>query len=434
MSSDFQGVLRSKKLYELATTLIPGGVNSQTRGPVRGVNPDIYPIFMSKAEGSKIWDVDGNKYIDYILAHGPVILGHAHPKVNQAVKKQLNEVALTGFSHEAELEVARKIIDGVPCAESVIFMNSGTEASLLSIKIARSYTGKEKIIKFEGAYHGWVDWLGFIEGIEKPASSGLTQNMLKDVITVPWNNLESLERTVTKHKDETAAIICEPTGGSSGVYLPDKGYLNAMRRITEENNMLLIFDEIKTGFRLAFGGAMEYYGVTPDIAIFAKAIANGFPLSAVAGKKDIMETAKQKILFGGTYNSNPVSIAASLATLNELEKRDVYPRLYRLSEKLFKGINEALSRNGIPGVVQGPGPIFDIFFTELDRIRNIEDAIAAESPPHNKRLDAFRQGLLRRGIFVNPCMVYMISVAHTEEDIEKTLDAVEDTLKEVKGI
>ena len=186
--------------------------------------------------------------------------------------------------------------------------------------------------------------------------------MLKDVITVPWNDLEALEMIVTKHKDETAAIICEPTGGSSGVYLPDKGYLNAMRRITEENNMLLIFDEIKTGFRLAFGGAMEYYGVTPDIAIFAKAIANGFPLSAVAGKKDIMETAKQKILFGGTYNSNPVSIAASLATLNELEKRDVYPRLYRLSEKLFKGINEALSRNGIPGVVQGPGPLFDIFF------------------------------------------------------------------------
>ena len=153
MSSDFQGVLRSKKLYELATTLIPGGVNSQTRGPVRGVKPDVYPIFMSKAEGSKIWDVDGNKYIDYILAHGPIILGHAHPKVNQAVKKQLNEVVLTGFSHEAELEVARKIIDGVPCAESVIFMNSGTEASLLAIKIARSYTGKEKIIKFEGQFY-----------------------------------------------------------------------------------------------------------------------------------------------------------------------------------------------------------------------------------------------------------------------------------------
>lgn len=319
----------SKALYERSIKHIPGGVNS----PVRFFRP--YPFFTSHASGSKLYDVDGNVYIDYCLAYGPLFLGHAHPDVIAAVNQQLQKGTVYGTPSEAEVELAETVSDIVPCVESLRLVNSGTEATMHAIRLARGYTGKDKIIKFEGCYHGAHDSVlvnagsdGSIFGV--PSSLGVTEAVAKNTIVLPFNNVELLEEVVNKNREEISAVIVEPVVGNAGVILPKENYLQNLRKITKENGILLIFDEVITGFRLSLGGAQEYFGVEPDLITYGKILGGGFPMGAYGGKKNIMENVAPlgKVYQAGTMSGNPISVTAGLATLRVLseQKNNLYPR------------------------------------------------------------------------------------------------------------
>jgi glutamate-1-semialdehyde 2,1-aminomutase len=435
-------VQKSKELFERARKLIPGGVNSEIRGPAWGIMPGTYPMFVDKANGSKINDVDGNQFIDYVLAYGPIILGHSHPKVNKAVREQLEKGILSGLSHEIEYKVAEKIVKGVPCADMVRFLTTGSDAVTAAVRVARGHTGKEKIAIMDWMYHGTHDWsqVGVYGGPKinygrKLSSGGVPRSVLEDVIILPWNDIEVLEKIVKREEKGLAAITLEPTTGEIPV---EEEFLKALREITEHYGIILIFDEVKTGFRLAFGGAQQYYKVTPDLSTFAKAMANGYPISAIAGKRYLMEIIeKLDIRLGGTYNANGVGMAASLATLTELETRNgqAYRHLYKIGRKLRKGIRDQIEDVGIEAIVQGPetGP-FRILFTSLDRITNTVDLQTTDEYPHKKRRLVFAEGLLKRGVWSHPNHVWYLSTAHTEMDIENTIEATGEALKEAKNI
>jgi len=318
---------KSKKLFEEARRFTPGGVHSG----IRFSKP--YPIFIERACGSRIYDVDNNEYVDYHLAFGPVILGHSPTRVIEAVKDQLDRGIIFGLSNELEVKVARKIIQHVPSAQMVKFCNTGTEATYHAVRVARAFTRRNKIIKFEGAYHGWHDYVNISVGPSLgeagpkelpdpvPDSEGIPKNILESTIILPFNDLSVLEKTIRKYEDEIAAVITEPImHGNACCTMPKEGYLKALREICDQYNVLCIFDEIVTGFRHGLGGAQRIFGIKPDITTFAKAMANGFPVAAVCGREDIMTMFSPlgEVDFGGTYNGNPISMAAALATIREL--------------------------------------------------------------------------------------------------------------------
>ena len=334
-------VEKSKKLFEIAKRSFAGGVGSPRRAEV--------PIYVERGKGSRVWDVDGNEYIDYLLSFGPLILGHSHPSIIAAIKEQIEKGTMFACANELEIKVSQKIKEHVPCANLVRFANSGSEVCHIIMRLARAYTGKSKIIKFEGHYHGWYD--GALINVHTAAtalgsrldpwkirgSQGIPESVLNDIIIIPWNDLDLLNRIVSRHKDEVAAIITEPVLCNSGGIPPEDGYLKGMRELTEENDMLLLFDEIVTGFRLAMGGAQEYYGVVPDLAAFSKGFGGGVPVSAYAGREDIMEMiADERVYQAGTYNSNPLCLSACLATLTELEKNDeeAFRHLHRIGRRI----------------------------------------------------------------------------------------------------
>ncbi len=437
---------RSKELFEKALDLVAGGVSSKSRSPFEGYEP--YPIFVDRAEGSKIYDVDGNEYIDYLLALGPTILGNANPRIINFVAEEMKKGTAYGLPYELQLEVAKKLIKYVPSFERVCFVNSGTEADQMNIRLARAYTSKNLVVKFEGCYHGWIDNVCFnlsgtpLEAVgaesnpkKVPASLGMSENVYKDIIILPWNNIEILEKTIKEHKDEIAAVITEPYMCNCGCIPPKDGYLEAMRELTRKNNIVLIFDEVITGFRVGLNCAQGKFGVTPDLTTLGKAFGGGFPIAAYGGKKEIMDfIAKDKVLRAGTLNANRVVIAAAYATLNYLEEENgkVYEHIYRLGQRLMTDIKDIISRLGVRAIIQGLGPMFQLFFTKLQKIENHRDSTTA----NGKAYHDFTRRLLGKGILVRPSHLgeFYVSAAHSDEDVDKTLIAIEDVLRQMKDV
>jgi glutamate-1-semialdehyde 2,1-aminomutase len=429
---------KSRQLFEEARKLTPGGVHSA----IRFFDP--YPIFISKAKGANIYDVDNNKYIDYHLAFGPVVLGHNHPSVVAAVKNQLSKGIIYGLSNELEIEVAKKIVKYVPSAQMVRFCNSGTEATYHALRVARAYTKKEKIVKFEGAYHGWHDCVSISSGptlseagarkspTSVPDTEGLPSGVAENVIVVPFNDAEALETAVRKHKNNIAALITEPILHGSAACIPPKtGFLQFLREITIKYDIILILDEVITGFRHDLGGAQKLFGVTPDLTTFGKAMANGFPVSAVCGKKDIIEKFKPagKVDYGGTFNGNPISMAATLATIKELEKGNTYRRLFHLGETMRNQLNKIIEDFKIKAQVVGFGSIFQLLFTNR-KIRDYRDVLASDFEQFKK----FQREMMSKGVFILPqankrCH---LSTAHTDEDIRYTIEKASEILKSIR--
>ena len=420
---------RSSELFEKARKLIPGGVNS----PVRAFPP--YPFFTKKAKGSHIWDVDGNEYIDYCMGYGPLILGHAHPSVIEAVKGQLEDGTLYGTPTEQEVELAELVCKAVPCADMLRLVNTGTEATMSAIRVARGYTGKKKIVKFEGCYHGAHDYVLVKAGsgattFGMPNSLGIPEETTKNTLVVPYNDLESFERVITRERDEIAAVIIEPVVGNAGVILPKKGYLKSIRELTEENGIVLIFDEVITGFRLAFGGAQEYYGVIPDMVTLGKIMGGGFPLAAFGGKREIMQMVAPtgKVYQAGTFSGNPLSVTAGLATLRTIQRKSstFYRELELKNKRISDTVRDLAEDHGLPVQVNNVASMFQIFFGGSE-VYDYESAKKADKA----RFMRYHKKLLKRGIFIPPSQfeTCFISSEHSEEDVRKTIEAMEESMK-----
>lgn len=427
---------KSRELYAMAKRIIPGGVHSN----VRWIDP--CPLYFSKGKGSKIWDINGNKYIDCVVNYGALILGHGDPDVNKAVKRELRNGLTSGVDTKLSFDVAKKLEDISPCAEMVKFANTGTEAVMHAIQIARGYTKKERIIKAEGNYHGWYDYVNCSHTyppekwceipIPVPSSEGLCKDLLEKTLVIPWNDLESVERIIKQYKNEIAAVIIEPVNHNIGCALPQKGYLEGVRRLTRENDILLIFDEIITGFRAAPGGAQEFYGVTPDLTTYSKAIANGFTLSAVVGKKDIMEIltpSLHRVSYAGTFNGHQISLAAASVTLDKLKTGKIQKHLNGLTEKLIKGFDDIANKMGIKARLQGFGGQFQVYFTDSE----VFDYRTAYNT-NREAYKEFRNTMIEGNINWSPnCFAHHgITASHNDKDIQKILTVSEKALKKIK--
>ena len=386
----------SEKLYEEAVNYLPGGVNS----PVRAFKP--YPFFVEKAKGSKLFDVDGNEYIDYCLGYGPIIMGHANDKIVEESIRQVGLGTDYGVPSQQEVQLAKEVVKRVPCAEMVRFCNSGTEATMSAIRLARGITGRDKIIKFEGAYHGAHDTVLVKSGsgaVGIPDCPGIPEDATKNTILVAFNDEEAIRKTIEENKDEIACIIVEPIMGNIGCIPPKDGYLKFLREITEENNIIFIIDEVITGFRIAKGGAQEYYNVTPDLVTFGKILGGGFPIGAIAGKKEYIEqfAPSGKIYQAGTFSGNPMSINAGLVTMNLLNDK-FYKDLHDKGEYFRSGIKDILNRLNLNYQVTGVESMSELYFTEnevcdFESLKNVD----------TKSFDKYFHRLLENGVFRRMC-------------------------------
>ncbi|MCY4019548.1 MAG: aspartate aminotransferase family protein [Chloroflexi bacterium] len=419
-------------LFERAVAVTPGGVNSGTRGLTE-------PIVWDSGDGAYLVDVDGKRYLDYHAAFGPIILGHNHPAVNAAVAQALTRVDLTGVgTTELEIRLAEKIVQHVPSAEMALLFGAGTEATYLAGRLARAVTGRPKLIKFQGCFHGWHDYLlmNIISppnkiGAKDPASAGMLPEAIENTIVLPFNNSDAVASTVEAGGDEIAAIILEPIPHNIGCVLPQRDFVATLRRLCDDHGIILIFDEVITGFRHGLGGYQEKLGILPDLTTLAKAIANGYPCAALAGRKDLMmrfSSAGGDVFVGGTYNGHPVATSAALATINELEDDAVYERLFRLGDKARRGLQEIADRLDIDMTVAGYGSVFVPYFMS-GAITHYADLLR-----NNSEADVmFRTEMGKRGIFMLPMAMKRnhISAAHSEADIDHTLAVAEEVLKEM---
>jgi glutamate-1-semialdehyde 2,1-aminomutase len=434
---------KSAEMFERARRSLPGGVDSVARVPPPNVLP--HPPYFERGQGSRIWDVDGNEYIDYALGYGPLILGHCPPAQIAAIEDVIENRGITfGICHNLEIEAAEKVVGHLPAVDLVRFSNSGTEAVMVALRLARGYTGKEKILRFEGAYHGWSDvihWntrspLGAI-GLRHaprlvPGTAGIAEPYGQCLIVQPWNDPDLLRKTVKRRAHEIAAIITEPIMCNLGATMPREGYLQFLREICTENDILLIFDEVITAFRLGLSGAQGYFGVQPDITTMAKALGGGYPVSAVGGKREIMDLLGQHaITTAGTYNGNVLCLAAVKATLEALEQPGVYEKLHALGDRLRKGLETVIHEAGIPAVAQGAGPVLQIWFQDKPIVDYRDAANSKSLTIHPLCVRA----LYKRGVMLNPGQfgVWYISTAHTEQDIDLTLEAARGAIEEVKA-
>jgi glutamate-1-semialdehyde 2,1-aminomutase len=386
---------------------------------------------MERAKGSHIYDCDGNDFIDYNMALGPVILGHASPVVSQAVREQLDDGIIFGTCHEAEIKVSEKLVKHVPCAEMVTLLTTGSEATLASLRLARAYTGKERVVRFDRHYHSWHDWQRF-DAFQAghTISAGIPRSVESDYLILPWNEQAAL-KVLKRRGHEIGAVICEPIMGNGGCIAPVEGYLEELREVCTEEEIVLIFDEVVTGFRLELGGAQKKLGVTPDLATFGKALANGFPIAAVAGRKEIMMS---KALLGGTFNSNPVSCAAALATITELEDEKNYAKVNNAGKTLMKGFKDAVRDVGIEAIVQGYEPLFSIIFTDKNSVKLPRDLMSIPIHPHITRAAVFYQEMVNRGVYntASRSARWCLSTAHEKDDVERTIEAAGEALKEAR--
>ncbi|GBC77753.1 Glutamate-1-semialdehyde 2,1-aminomutase [bacterium HR08] len=424
---------RNRELFSDASAVIPGGVNTS----LRRIEP---PLVFTRAHGAIIADVEGREYIDYHAAFGPVILGHNMEAVNQRVREAMQRLDLIGVgTTDLEIALARKICAHIPSAEKVLFCNSGSEATYQAIRLARAVTGRRKIIKFQGCYHGWHDAvaLNVISPAERlgrrdPLSAGSFPEVVDATLVCRFNDLEDVERTIRDHRGEIAALILEPIPHNIGCVLPKPGFLEGLRELTRQHGILLIFDEVVTGFRHHLGGYQKICGVIPDLTTLGKSMANGYPIAALCGRRELMDRfnthPEGDVFFAGTYNGHPLGCAAALATIEILETQPVHERIFRLGERMRSGLREIVERLGIPATVTGFGSIFVLYFLE-GPIESYADLLRNDV----ERFLTYRRKLIERGIFELPLNLKRnhISFSHTEEQIEHTLQVAEDVLKEI---
>ena len=416
--------------FELANELIPGGVNS----PVRAFkNVDCSPVFISRAKGSEIIDVDGNKYIDFVSSWGPMILGHANQDVLNAIEKAAKKGTSYGAPTIIESKMAQKIIDMVPSVEKVRMVNSGTEATMSAIRLARGFTNKEYIIKFSGNYHGHGDSFLIKAGsgaltLGLPDSPGVTKNTAKDTLIANFNDLSSVEDLLIEKLDKVAAIIVEPVAGNMGLVLPKKEFLSGLKDLSIKYNCLLIFDEVMTGFRLASGGAQEYYEVSPDITTFGKIIGGGLPVGAYGGKKEIMDflAPNGPVYQAGTLSGNPLAMSAGLTVLNHLNT-DLYKKLENISSRIHDGLTKNIVETNTNAVINRNGSMLTMFFTDLKEINNYDDAMKCDLEKFSK----YFKLMLEKGIYLPPsqyeCLFF--SSVLSDNDINTFLEANREILE-----
>ncbi len=421
---------KSKKYFKEAKKVIPGGVNSPVRAfkAVGGC-----PVFIDKAKGAYIYDVDGNKYIDYVLSWGPMILGHANDKILKPVSRLLKNGTSFGAPTRREVELAQLVAKAYPSIEKVRLTSSGTEAAMSAIRLARGYTGRDKIIKFEGCYHGHYDSLLVKAGsgaatFGVPSSAGVNASFAKDTITLPYNDLESVKKVIRKEKNKIACLILEPIPANMGVVLPERNYLKALRKITEENDIILIFDEVITGFRVALGGAQEIYNIKPDLTVLGKIIGGGFPIGAFAGKAKIMNCLSPdgSVYQAGTLSGNPIAVEAGINTIKALRNKKAYKQLDRKGELFEDGLRKISDRTGTKIVINRFGSLLTVFFTTQGSVKNYADAAKCDAAKFGK----YFGGMLDQGVYCAPSQfeANFLSVKHTVKDIERTLEAAEKVL------
>ncbi|MDP9243396.1 MAG: aspartate aminotransferase family protein [Actinomycetota bacterium] len=429
----------SLELWTEASRTLPAGVGSSARGTRAGWEP--YPPFITSGSGSRLFDADGHEYVDFLLGLGPMLLGHRPPAVTRAVVRAIEDSGTVfGLPNELESVAAAKVVEAVPSVDMVRFSSSGSEAVGTAVRLARAFTGRPKILRFEGMYHGWMDtvyWSNHPDltkagpdrsPVPVPAGRGLPEELRDSLIVLPWNDPEAIADTMHARGDEIAAVITEPVMLNTGCILPEPGYLELLRTLTEVSGSLLIFDEVITGFRLSRGGAQELFGVMPDLTTMAKGLGGGFPVAAIGGKREVMElVADGRYSHSGTYNSNAIAAAAVSATMDELADPTVYDRIRALGARLRDGIDVIARELEIPAHTVGIGPVLQTWFTDRP-IRNYREAERHARPD---RFTTFWQNMFRRGVLFHPGQFenLFVSTAHSEDDVERTLSAVADSMR-----
>lgn len=422
---------KSQALFTASKEVIPGGVNSPVRS-FRSVGGT--PPFIARGEGARLYDVDGNSYVDYCLSWGPLILGHAHPEVTAALQEAITRGTSYGAPTELELEMARKVIACMPSLEMVRMVNSGTEATMSAIRLARAYTKRNKIIKFIGCYHGHNDNLLVRAGsgatdLGVPDSPGVPAASVGNTISLPFNDLGAVEEAFRRFGDDIAAIITEPVVGNMGLVLPKPGYLEGLRRITAEHGALLIFDEVMTGWRVSFGGAQAYFNIDPDLTTFGKVIGGGLPVGAYGGKRRIMEMVAPAgpMYQAGTLSGNPLAMTAGLKMLEVLGRPGNFEKVVSLTSRLVAGLNSNFAKLGLPYRAKSIGTMWGFFFTDKEVV-DYDTALTADT----QRYSRYFQGMLKRGFYLAPSQFEagFMSLAHTEADIDATVAAAYEALRE----
>jgi len=424
---------RSKRLFTKAQGLIPGGVNSPVRA-FKAVGGS--PVFIHRAKGAYLYDVDGNSYVDYVLSWGPMILGHAHSKVIMAIKEAADWGTSFGAPTLGEIDLAERIISVYPSIEMVRMVNSGTEATMSAIRLARGFTGRDSIIKFEGCYHGHADGLLVKAGsgaatFGVPDSPGVPKGYAKNTLTLPYNDEKALKALIEKEGRNIAAVIVEPVAGNMGCVLPRPGFLNALRSLTRKHGIILIFDEVMTGFRVSYGGAQEYYGIKPDLTCLGKVIGGGLPVGAYGGRKDIMSQVSPvgPVYQAGTLSGNPLAMAAGNETLRVLARKGTYDRLETKCVQIEEGLRDAAKTAGVKTKFYRAGTMFCTYFTDQEVV-DFESAKTSDTAMFAR----FFAGMLKRGINIAPSQFEagFMSLAHTDADIEKTAEAAYDAMLEAR--
>jgi glutamate-1-semialdehyde 2,1-aminomutase len=424
-----KAITKSCQLYQRALKLIPGGVNSPVRA-CKSVGAD--PLFIQKAEGAVIVDADGNRYIDYIGSWGPMILGHNHPAVIKAISRVLARGTSFGAPTDLEVELADMVVAAVPAVEMVRMVNSGTEAAMSAIRLARGVTRRDLVVKFDGCYHGHADTLLVAAGsgvatLGIPGSPGIPQSIAGLTLSLPYNDSAGIEKVMREKGDKIAAVIVEPVAGNMGLVAPAAGFLETLRTLTAQYGAILIFDEVMTGFRVAYGGAQALYQITPDLSCFGKIIGGGLPVGAYGGRKEIMvHIAPQGPVYqAGTLSGNPLAMAAGIATLKQLQKKGFYEKLEKKSARLTSGLAQAAAQAGIPAQVDHVGSMLGLFFC-ADPVKSFNDAKTCDL----KRFATFYQGMRAEGVYIAPSQfeALFLSAAHTHAHIDATVRAAEKVL------
>ncbi len=422
----------SNKLFNRAINVIPGGVNSPVRA-CKSVGAE--PVFIDHAQGCMIYDADGNGLIDYIGSWGPMILGHRHAAVIKAIASVLNRGTSFGAPTDLEIVLAEMVIDAVSSIDMVRMVNSGTEATMSAIRLARGITGRDAIIKFDGCYHGHADTLLVEAGsgvatLCIPGSPGVPESFVAHTLSLPYNDIESIKKVMDEQGDKIACIIVEPVAGNMGLVKPVDGFLKTLREVTEKSGSLLIFDEVMTGFRVAYGGAQSLYGISPDITCLGKIIGGGLPVGAYGGKREIMEhiAPHGPVYQAGTLSGNPVAMAAGIATLMQLKKPGFYENLNKKADLLATGLEKAAEKAGVKARVDRAGSMLGLFFTDRD-VKNFEDAKTSDL----EMFATYYKGMLEKGIYLAPSQfeALFVSAAHKAEHIDKTIAAAEEVLKDL---
>ncbi len=418
---------KSKAFFSRAQRLIPGGVNSPVRA-CRSVGME--PRFIQRADGCHIYDVDDNEFIDYVGSWGPMILGHRHPRVIRALEDVLSDGTSFGAPTEREILLAQMVVDAVPSVEMVRMVNSGTEAAMSAIRLARGVTGRDLVIKFDGCYHGHADTLLVDAGsgvatLAIAGSPGVPQAFIENTLSLPYNDIETMEKVMKTRGDSIAAVIVEPVAGNMGLVAPVEGFLDALRRLCDQYGAVLIFDEVMTGFRVAFGGAQSRYGISADLSCFGKIIGGGLPVGAYGGREDLMrQVAPQGAVYqAGTLSGNPLAMAAGIATLTEIGRPGFYETLDKLSDRLLNGLKQAAAKSDIDVTADRVGSMLGFFFNK-GPVRNFTEAKESDL----KRFSFFYQGMLSQGVYLAPSQfeVMFVSAAHDEQIIDRTIAEAED--------